>query len=298
MIRYGLPIVYALLVWWFSTGLIIYLDGLPRRTFRWTLLGATLLLGVALYGLSAHAGNTAVAGAYASFTCGVLVWAWIEVGFLMGPVTGPSKQPCPPDCAGWRRVGLALRAILYHELAIIALALVLALLSRGAANQVGLWTYLVLWAMRLSAKLNVFLGVRNLGKSFLPEHLAYLSSFFRQQPMNLLFPFCITGATLVMGHLVHRAVAIGASDFEAAGFTLTATMLLLAIIEHWLLVMPLPETWLWRWSLASRREEPAPRAASAPRCTAAPASAPATDPPGRAFIPARANFIPAQGRWR
>ena len=40
MVQYGLPVLYALFVWWFSTGLIIYLDGLPRSTYRWTMLGA------------------------------------------------------------------------------------------------------------------------------------------------------------------------------------------------------------------------------------------------------------------
>ena len=40
---HGLPVLYALFVWWFSTGLILYLDGLPRRTFRWSMLGATVL---------------------------------------------------------------------------------------------------------------------------------------------------------------------------------------------------------------------------------------------------------------
>ena len=42
---YGLPLVYALFVWWFSTGVIIYLDNLPRRTHRWSMLAATVLVG-------------------------------------------------------------------------------------------------------------------------------------------------------------------------------------------------------------------------------------------------------------
>ena len=37
-----LPVLYTLFAWWFSTGVILYLDGLPRHTFRWTLNGATL----------------------------------------------------------------------------------------------------------------------------------------------------------------------------------------------------------------------------------------------------------------
>jgi putative photosynthetic complex assembly protein 2 len=47
--EHGLPVLYALFLWWFSTGLILYLDGLPRRSFRWSMLVATGLLGAALY---------------------------------------------------------------------------------------------------------------------------------------------------------------------------------------------------------------------------------------------------------
>ena len=35
-----------------APGLMIYLDGLPQRTFRWSMLGATALLGLSLYGLA------------------------------------------------------------------------------------------------------------------------------------------------------------------------------------------------------------------------------------------------------
>ena len=52
-------------------------------------------------------------------------------------------------------------------------------LTRDGANQVGLWTFVILWAMRQSAKLNVFLGVRNLSEEFLPEHLRYLETSLR-----------------------------------------------------------------------------------------------------------------------
>ena len=38
--------------------------------------------------------------------------------------------------------------------------------------------------MRQSAKLNVFLGVRNLNADFLPDHLKYLQTYFVRAPMN------------------------------------------------------------------------------------------------------------------
>jgi putative photosynthetic complex assembly protein 2 len=43
-------------------------------------------------------------------------------------------------------------------------------------NQVGTGTFAVLWVMRISAKLNLFLGVRNLSEELLPPHLAYLGA--------------------------------------------------------------------------------------------------------------------------
>ena len=46
MLSYLLPALYALFAWWFSTGLVMYLDGLPQRTFRWSMAGATVLLNL------------------------------------------------------------------------------------------------------------------------------------------------------------------------------------------------------------------------------------------------------------
>ena len=52
MIQFGLPIIFALFVWWFSTGLILFLDRLPRASFVWSMLAATIVLGFALRGIA------------------------------------------------------------------------------------------------------------------------------------------------------------------------------------------------------------------------------------------------------
>jgi putative photosynthetic complex assembly protein 2 len=247
-----LPLGYTLFVWWFSTGVILYLDGLPRRTFRWTLGSATLLLVGALWALIHTRDDTSVSGAYCAFTCALLVWAWQEVAFLLGVVTGPRRTTCPPGARGMARFLYAAETVLYHELALIGLALAVATCVGHGANQVGLWTYLVLWGMRQSAKLNIFLGVRNLGESFLPAHLAYLGSYFQRRPMNVLFPVSVTvgtgAAALVWWQLL---VEGGGSPFQRAGLALTGTMLALGALEHWLLVLPLPSEALWSWGLRS-----------------------------------------------
>jgi putative photosynthetic complex assembly protein 2 len=252
MTQYVYPALYALFVWWFSTGVIIYLDGLPRRTFRWSMLGATVVLLVSIWGLARSSLDTTIGGAYAAFTYGLLAWGWQEISFYMGFVTGSRRAPCPEGCRGWRHFGHAVQTSLYHELAIIVCALVVVAVSRGAPNQIGTWTFMVLWWMHQSAKLNVFLGVRNLNEEFLPEHLQFLKSFLTKKPMNLLFPASVTLSTVIAALLFRRAFAADATGFAATGFTFLGMMMALAILEHWFLVLPLPAAALWRWGLRSR----------------------------------------------
>lgn len=246
-------VLYALFTWYFSTGVILYLDGLPARTFRWTLLGATVALAASLHGLLAASADATPGGAYRAFTFGVVAWAWQEVAFLMGFVTGPRRRACAHGCGGWRHFGHAVEAVLYHELAIAAGAALVVAASWGGANQVGAWTYMLLWGMRLSAKLNVFLGVRNLNEEFLPAHMEFLKGFLARKPMNLLFPLSVTAATVLAVALVQRAVAPGAGAFAATGFTFLATMAVLGLVEHWFLMLPLPFAQLWRWGMRSHR---------------------------------------------
>jgi putative photosynthetic complex assembly protein 2 len=252
MSHYLLPAAYALFIWWFSTGVIIYLDGLPRHTFRWSLIGATLVAVAAFFGLSISSATTSVRSAYEAFTYGLLAWSWLEITFYMGFVTGPRKEPCPEGCRGWRHFGHAIETSLYHELAILVGALLVVLATRSQPNQIGCWTFIVLWWMHQSAKLNVFLGVPNLNEEFFPEHMQYLRRFLTKKPMNLLFPLSVTVSTVIAVLLAQQALGADASDFDRSGFTFLATLMGLAILEHWFLVVPLPAAALWHWGLKSR----------------------------------------------
>ena len=66
--------------------------------------------------------------------------------------------------------------------------LVLATALASADNRVGLWTFLVLFAARISAKLNVYLGVPNLSDELMPEPVRHLKSYFAKRAMNFPFP--------------------------------------------------------------------------------------------------------------
>lgn len=250
---YALPIAYALFLWWFSTGIIFFLDSLSVKTFKWSMAGATLVLAAALYVIWHTSGTTGTWAAYAAFSAGLLAWGWQEISLYMGFVTGPRKHRCAKGCSGWRHFGHAIAVNLWHEISIIVMAGVIVWLTWGAENQLALWTYLVLWGMHLSARLNVFLGVRNVSEEFVPAHMEVLKGFLTQKPMNLLFPFSVTAATI--GSVLLFMAAGGASNpHDVTGYSLLAALMTLALLEHWFLVIPLPVERLWHWTLSSRKD--------------------------------------------
>jgi putative photosynthetic complex assembly protein 2 len=238
----------------------LLLDGLPKRTFRWSILISSIVAALALYGLAHTALQSSVVNAYCAFTCALLIWGWHELTFLTGWLTGPRKQ-AGTATAGWSRFSQATAAVIWHELAILTSGLLILGFTWNAPNQIGLWTFLVLWAMRTSAKLNLFLGVRNLSEEFLPAHLTYMASYFRRLPMNAFFPISVTGASLFLVWMVIRTLQPGTSATEIVGLVLVSTMLAMAILEHFLLVLPLPSTALWRWALRNRTTRTAVAAA-------------------------------------
>jgi putative photosynthetic complex assembly protein 2 len=241
------PPLFALFVWWFGTGVVMLLDGLPRDTFRWSLAISTLIALGALVCIGRSAHYTGVAGAYAAFFCAVLVWGWHELAFLTGWLTGPRQRACSAPAHGPTRFREAVQAILWHELAIVAMGALIVALTWDGPNQVAAWTFALLWTMRLSAKFNLFLGVRNRGEEFLPPHLMYLGSYFKQRKINALLPLSLLVGGAVAAMLI--AAALGASGAARAGLLLVTSMLVLALVEHLLMVVPLQSTWLWRWAL-------------------------------------------------
>jgi putative photosynthetic complex assembly protein 2 len=252
MSELGLAALFAVFIWWFSTGIVLLLDRLPHGALRWSHWLSSMLALAAFVALRHTAAELNVANAYCAFTCALLVWGWHELSFLSGWITGPRKTALPPGTRGRTRFVESVRAILWHELAIVAVGVTIVVATWGQPNQVGTQTFLVLWVMRTSAKLNLFLGVRNLSEEFLPPHLSYLQSFFRRRAMNPLLPFSVLAAGIVLARLVLAAADPAAAPAEVVGTALVGTMLGLAIVEHLLLVLPIPSTALWRWALRTQ----------------------------------------------
>lgn len=249
---------YAIFIWWFSTGAILYVvsraEAEGRDGYLMSVVMAVPVLVLGVVGVMSSLDETGVKGAYVGFTSALLVWGWFEMAFLAGILTGPNLTATPETARAWERFLRAWGAIAYSEMALVLTAVLLVLLSMGAANQVALWTYLVLFGARIFAKLNVHLGVPNINDEFLPRPVRHLTTHFRRAPMNGFFPVSVTLLTLATACWMERAVAMPAGSGAETGFVLLAALTALALFEHWMMVLPLPDAALWRWLLPSPKE--------------------------------------------
>ncbi len=242
----------AVFLWWFSTGIILWrvkradLGG-PDDHIWSVLLGLPLLLGGVL-GVHSTAGDPSVQGVYIAFLSALAIWGWIELSFLSGIVTGPVRVNCPPFAPMGERFWRAIGTILWHEMLLIAAVLVIAKISWGAENAFALWTFVILFFARISAKLNLFFGVPRIHTDFLPRPLSHLASHFRLAPMNGVFPLSITALSFASACWMERAYS-ATTDGSFVGYVLLSALTLLALLEHWFMVLRLPDQKLWRWLL-------------------------------------------------
>ena len=256
-----LALVFALGLWWFSTGAILWLVRSSRATTRWSLVIATVVALLAAVALVITRDTATPGAAFVAFTAAVVLWGWHELTFLTGALTGSSSDACPPDARGWERFRAAAATLMHHEVAIAVTAVVIGALTLGQANPIGGWTFLVLFAARLSSKLNLFLGVPNFSAEFFPARLAYLTTYLRKGPVSPLYPLSLAALALAAAAAAAVALDAEAAPFAATGYALVFALLALAALEHAFMALPLRDTALWRWAMPAA--EPSTRVAPA-----------------------------------
>ncbi len=246
MIDFVVPVLFTTLLWWGSTGIVLVLVRARAETFQRSFGVATVVALLALVGLWWLSRVASPLASYGAFTLGVVLWGWNEMAFLMGRITGTRRVACPPGAVGAERFQLATRTVILHELALAATLGVLITANWGGVNQAGVLAFAILWILRLSAKINLFLGVVNTGAELLPPHLAYLGTYFRRRGMNALYPFSMLGAAALTLLLALGARDAGGDDAAATRYTLLAALAALGLIEHILMMLPLDTNALWR----------------------------------------------------
>jgi putative photosynthetic complex assembly protein 2 len=251
MASYTIPPIFAAFIWWFSTGAVLLLVGRTSRFEGWRRLCAIGLLTISLLGLEFTANDATVGGAYAAFTCAILLWGSQEIAFLAGWLTGPRPEACPAGVRGLKRLGFALQAIFYHELALLVCGAAMVILTWRGSNQVGLWTFAALWALRQSAKINLFLGVPVTNDELMPDAVRFLKTYFVRGSVSAFFPVSVTLATAVLVIMIQRVVEVAVTPFDVVSLTLVSTLFALGVVEHWFMLLPLPAITLWGWGMRS-----------------------------------------------
>jgi putative photosynthetic complex assembly protein 2 len=243
----AMAVAFVVFVWWFSTGAVLLLVGLAARHATALKLATLVTYGAALSGVAISSRSADDAGAYCAFTCAILLWGAVEMSLLAGWITGPRPEACPRDCTGASRVGYALQAIAYHELMLIVTAGLAFAVTASAPNRLSWWIFAALLLLRLSAKLNLFLGVRTLNDELLPQQVRFMRSYFARRQVNRLFPFSMALAVAATIIVAVGAAAAEAS-FDQVAASLLATLIALGVLEHGFMVLPIPVVNLWRWS--------------------------------------------------
>lgn len=247
-----IAVLVALFAWWFSTGAILAVvkraDRGGHRSHLWAVILATpvLVLGSAMF--VDTAGLAEVGAVYAAFFAALMVWGWIEMAFLCGVIMGPNRDATPTGVPEWERFLRAWGAVAYHEVLLVTGMIGMLTIAHPAPNPFGAWTFALLFFARISAKLNLYAGVPKINTDFLPRPLAHIPSHFRIRRMNWLFPVSVTALAFALGCFLER-IADAETPADTVGFALLAAMTGLALLEHWLMVVPLPDEKLWRWML-------------------------------------------------
>ena len=251
------PVAFVVLAWWLGTGLVFVLERATRGRPTAALAGITTCTALALAGAAKASMDAGASGAYLGFASSIMLWGALELSFLTGLATGPRHRSCPDECRGWRHFGHAVQALLYHELALAAAVGAVFAISRNQPNQTAAWTFGLLWVLRESAKLNLFLGVRNPALELLPLQLEHLRCYFGSRRINPMLPVSVAAAVCADIVLLDRALAPATAHADRVAGLMLATLLALAILEHLMLVLPVRADALWIWATQSRAARPA-----------------------------------------
>ena len=237
------PILVVIAVWWIGTGLVLFLQQSIVRVKTPLIVSLVVVSLLSLAALVISGSGTQPWQSYMGFVAAICLWGCIELSYYSGLIGGVHKRACPDGCETGKRFRLALGASIWHEVSVLFAGGVVMTLLIQADNSAGLYSFLVLWLMRWSAKLNLFFGVPNFNTDWFPKRLAYAHSYIRRAPVTLFFPVSMMLASLVAMRLI--TIALETPPQQALMHILPGVLLLLAILEHLFMALPIADSELW-----------------------------------------------------
>lgn len=247
------PFIVTVAIWFVATGLIAWADNRERATFSASLMVGSIAGIAGLIVILVSSLSTDAWAVYLSFIGALMVWGWHELSFLTGASAGPRRGLADAGLTGLARFRQAAATVMHHEVALAITALLLISLSWDVPNQIGATVFVLMFAMRLISKINLFVGVPNSTSEMLPEHLGYLKSYFGPTRLTLLLAVSIGGIAAVTIWFATLALAAPVGSAEMVGASLLTTLALLGVLEHLFLALPFRDGMLWGWAYPQRR---------------------------------------------
>jgi putative photosynthetic complex assembly protein 2 len=247
------PFIVTVAIWFVATGLIAWADNRERATFS-TSLAVGSIAGIAgLVVILVASLSAEVWAVYLAFVGALMVWGWHELSFLTGASAGPRRGLADAGLTGVARFRQAAATVMHHEVALAVTALLLISLAWNAPNQIGATVFVLMFAMRLISKINLFVGVPNSTSEMLPDQLAYLKSYFGPSRMTVLLAASIAAIAAVTVWFATLALAAPVGSAAMVGASLLTTLALLGVLEHLFLALPFRDGMLWGWAYPQRK---------------------------------------------
>jgi len=246
------PFIVTVMIWFVATGLVAWADNRDAKTFPKSILIGGIGGIAGLFVILMASQSVSVFAVYAAFVGALMVWGWHEIGFLTGAATGPRREAASPGLTGARRFAEATATVIHHEVMLALTALLLISLSWNLPNQIGATVFVMLFGLRLSAKINMYIGVPNTSVEMLPPHLEYLKTYFGPNRMTWLLGVSILAITAIAMWFGSLAMQAQLGSAEMVGASLLTTLCLLGALEHGFLALPFRDGMLWGWAFRKR----------------------------------------------
>lgn len=215
--------------WWAATGVTLALHRSAALSQAGIVIASLLAVAGAQLVLQSRT-ETSVRAARLAFLGSSLLWLWCSTLFYAG-IGIRLDTNVASGARTWSLAMQAIDATLRADLIGVAVLLGVAVVVWRQPNRVALWTLAIFWGTLQTAKLNVFMGVRNSGADWLPEHLQHLSQYFGPPHNSWLLPVTVMLLTSFLVASTRNAQQ-SASAFRKHAHAMSALLLALAVFEH------------------------------------------------------------------
>ena len=246
-----LALFVTLSLWWLFTGLAL-ISAHQRPPIKNLLFGLSTIVAIGCIASVPYiSADPSLVAVLFGFLFALLIWAWLELMFLMGIVTGPNKSLATQGRGVGQKFKRALATMIYHEVVVISvIGLTFFLGGEQPTNPIIFYVLLVLWIMRCSTKLNLFFGVRHFNHGWLPKSHKHVASYVSVGKNSALMTPSSSLAAIFAALLFSRAFATDDTSVALSLFLL-AWVAALAAVEHVFLMYRVGEEALWRWAVKS-----------------------------------------------